>query len=97
METLCYTGQKDAIKRDDSTITIKITLKKAAVTNLQVLIQGQSIGEYIYENGQGENLLQFYEYKINSDKKSGKFRLTGIPDVTTPANKKQKTLTERRD
>ena len=48
-ETLGYTGQKDATKRDDSMITIKITLKEAAATNLQVLTQGQGIGEYVYE------------------------------------------------
>ena len=61
-ETLGYTGQKDGMKRDDSTtITIKITLKEAAATNLQVLIQGQGIREYIYDKQKGRNMLQFSE------------------------------------
>lgn len=60
-ETLGYTGQKDEMKRDDSTITIKITLKEAAATNLQVLIQGQGIREYIYDKQKGWNMLQFSE------------------------------------
>lgn len=38
-KALGYSGQKDAIKRDDSTITIKITLKEVTTTNFQVLIQ----------------------------------------------------------
>ena len=93
-ETLGYTGQKDATKRDDSMITINITLEEAAATNLQVLIQGQGIREYIYKKWEGGNMLQFYEYKTNSGKKSRKFGPTGISDVTAPANKEQKTLTK---
>lgn len=61
------------MKRDESTITIKITLKEVAATNLQVLIQDQGIKKYVYEKRQGGNLIQFYKYKINPDKKSRKF------------------------
>ena len=50
-ETLGYTGQKNQMKKDYSTITIKMILKEVAATNLQVLIQGQGIGECVYEKG----------------------------------------------
>lgn len=44
------------------------------------------------EKGKGGNMLQFYEYKINPDKKSRKFGPTGIPDSTASANKRQNNL-----
>lgn len=62
-ETLGYTGKNYAKRRDNSTIILKITLREAAASNLQVLIQGQGMNECIYQNGQGGNLLKFYEYK----------------------------------
>ena len=39
--TLGFTGQKDPMKRDDSAINIKITLRGAAARNLEVIISGQ--------------------------------------------------------
>ena len=88
-ETIGYTAKKYAIKRDDSTIVLKIIPREAAASNLQVLIQGEGMGEYVYQKRQGGNLLKFYEYKIIPDKKSRKFGPTGIPEVAPPPSKKQ--------
>ena len=40
-KTLRFTGQKDPMKRDESAINIKITLRGAAARNLEVIISGQ--------------------------------------------------------
>ena len=88
-ETIGYTAKKYAIKRDDSTIVLKIIPREAAASNLQVLIQGEGMGEYVYQKRQGGNLLKFYEYKIIPDKKSRKFGPTEIPEVAPPPSKKQ--------
>ena len=69
-ETLGYADKKNAIKRDDSTIVLKITLTEAVASDLQILIQGQRMDQYVYQKRQGGNLLKFCEYKINPDKKS---------------------------
>ena len=49
--TLGFTGQKDPMKRDDSAINIKITLRGAAARNLEVIISGQGYWEFLYERG----------------------------------------------
>ena len=45
--TLRYTGNNYSMKRNDLTITVRITLKNAAAHDLNVLIVGQGITGYI--------------------------------------------------
>ena len=43
---LGFTGQNDPMIRDDFVITVKIILRQAAATNLEVIISGQGYGEF---------------------------------------------------
>ena len=69
-ETLGCTGNKDPMKKDGSTIKVRITLRNAATHNLDVLIAGQSIGELVYESRKEGNKLQMYECKVVQDTNS---------------------------
>ena len=71
-ESLGYTGQKDLLTRDDSTIKIEITLKEAAAEDLDVTIFGQAFGEYVYESNSKGNKAKLYEYKLREDKENKK-------------------------
>ena len=64
---LGFTGQKDPIKRDDSAINVKITLRDAAARNLEVIISGQGYGEFLYERGNKGTIMSMYEYKVTSE------------------------------
>ena len=66
-ESLGYTGQKDPLTRDDSTIKIEITLKEAAAEDLDVTIFGQAFGEYVYESNSKGNKAKLYAYKLRED------------------------------
>ena len=46
--TLGFTGQKDLLKRDDSAINGKITLRGAAAKNLEVITSAQGYGEIFF-------------------------------------------------
>ena len=71
-----YTGNKDPIKR-----TI------AAAHDLDVLIAGQGIGEYVYESRKDGNKLQIYEYKVVPDTNSQKLKEIALRE---PGSKKSK-------
>lgn len=57
---------KYPLKRNDSAITVKITLRRAAVRNLEVIISGQGCKEYMYKKGNKGNIVSMYEYKVTS-------------------------------
>ena len=65
--TLGFTGQKDPMKRDDSAINVKITLRSAAARNLKVIISGQEYGQFLYERGNKGTIMSMYEYKVTSE------------------------------
>ena len=46
--TLGFTVQKDLLKRNDSAIDGKITLRGAAAKKLEVITSGQRYGEFLY-------------------------------------------------
>ena len=65
--TLGFRGMKYPLKRNGSAITVKITLRRAAVRNLEVIMSGQGCREYMYEKGNKGNIVSMYEYKVTSE------------------------------
>ena len=86
-ETLGYTGNKDPMKRDGSTIKVRITLRNAATHNLDVLIAGQSIGELVYESRKEGNKLQMYECKVVQDTNSWKLEEIALRELGSKRRK----------
>ena len=71
--SLGYTGKKDSMKRDDSSINVEISLRDAVVYDLDATVIGQGFSEFLYESGKNGNMSQMYEYKLVKDKKSKKW------------------------
>ena len=71
-----YTGKKDPMKRDDSSINVEILLRDTEY-DLDVTVVGQGFGEFVYESGKGGSMIQMYECKVVKDKKSKK-----LDDIT---------------
>ena len=61
---LGYTGKKDPLKRDDSSINVEISLRDAA--------EWQGFGEFVYQSGKDGNMIPMYKYKVVKEKKSKK-------------------------
>ena len=87
METLGDTGNKNPVKKDDSTITARITLKNAAAQDLDILIARQGISDYIYKGRKDGNKLQMYEYKVVLDANSQKLAEIALRE---PGSKRRK-------
>ena len=47
-DSLGANGKKDAMKRNDSSIKVEISLREAATTDLDIMVYGQGYGEYVY-------------------------------------------------
>ena len=66
-KTLGFTGQKDPMKRDDSAINVKITLRGAAARNLEVIISREGYREFLYERGNKGTIMSMQKYKVTSE------------------------------
>ena len=75
------------MKKDDSTITARITLKNAAAQDLDILIARQGIGDYIYKGRKNGNKLQMYKYKVVLDANSQKLAEIALRE---PGSKRRK-------
>ena len=73
-ESRGYTGHKDPLVRDNSTIKIELTLKEAAAEDLDITVFGQAFGEYLYESNSKGNNAKLYEYKLREDQESKKLK-----------------------
>ena len=63
-DSLGATGKEDAMKRNDFSIKVEISLKEAAATDLDIMVYGQGYGEYVYKSNKEGNMIQLYEYKV---------------------------------
>ena len=84
---LGYTGKKDHMKKDDSSINVEILLRYAAEYDLDVTVVGQGFGEFVYESGKDRNMIQMYKYKVVKDEKSKK--LDDITDRESQSRKRK--------
>ena len=71
-DSLGATGKKDAMKRNDSSVKVEISLKEAAPHDLDIMVFGQGYGEYVFESNSDGNMIQFFEYKVVEDDNSKK-------------------------
>ena len=75
--SLGYIGQKDPMKKDDSFIDEKISLRDAVEHDLDVTVVGKRLSEFLYESRKDGNMIQMQEYKVVKDEKS-----TKLDDIT---------------
>ena len=66
-ESLGATGKKDAMKRNDSSVKVEISLKEAAPHDLDIMVFGQGYGEYVFESNSDGNMIKFFGYKVMGD------------------------------
>ena len=84
-DSLGATGKKDAMKRNDSSVKVEISLKEAAPHDLDIIVLGQGYGEYVIESNSDGNMIQFFEYKVVEDDNS-----TQLIEVTYRESKSRK-------
>ena len=84
-DSLGATGKKDAMKRNDSSVKVEISLKEAAPHDLDIMVFGQGYGEYVFESNSDGNMIQFFEYKVVEDDNSKK-----LNEVTYRESKSRK-------
>ena len=60
-DSLGVAGKKDAMKRNDASVKLEISLKEAALHNLDIMMFGQGYGEYVFESNSDGNMIQFFE------------------------------------
>ena len=84
-DSLGATGKKDAMKRNDSSVKVEISLKEAAPHDLDIMVLGQGYGEYVIESNSDGNMIQFFEYKVVEDDNS-----TQLIEVTYRESKSRK-------
>ena len=60
-DSLGVAGKKDAMKRNDASVKLEISLKEAALRNLDIMMFGQGYGEYVFESNSDGNMIQFFE------------------------------------
>ena len=53
-------------------LNVEISLRDAAEDDLDLTVQGQGFGEFVYETGKDGNMIQMYKYKVVKDVKSKK-------------------------
>ena len=84
-DSLGATGKKDAIKRNDSSVKVEISLKEVVSHDLDKMVFGQGYGEYVFESNPDENMIQFFEYKVVEGHNSKK-----LNEVTQRESKSRK-------
>ena len=67
--SLGYTGQKDPMKKDDSFINEKLSLRDVAEYDLDVTVVGQRFSKFVYESRKDGNMIQMYELNVVKDNK----------------------------
>ena len=60
-----YTGELEKINRDDSDLTITVTLKEATTKKLRLCVTGHYQGEYLYLLSNKGLLMNYREYGVN--------------------------------
>ena len=85
--SLGYTGKKDPMKRDGSSINVETSLRDAAEYDLDVTVVRQGFTEFVYESRKDGNMIQMYEYKVVKDEKSKK--LDDIRHRESPSRKRK--------
>ena len=59
-----YTGELEKINRNDSNLTLTITLKQAATKKMKLRVIGYYLGEYLYTHSNQGILSTFKDYSI---------------------------------
>ena len=85
--SLGYTGKKDPMKRDGSSINVETSLRDAVEYDLDVTDVRQGFTEFVYESRKDGNMIQMYEYKVVKDEKSKK--LDDIRHRESPSRKRK--------
>ena len=67
--SLGYTGQKNPMKKDDSFINEKLSLRDVAEYDLDVTVVGQRFSKFVYESRKDGNMIQMYELNVVKDNK----------------------------
>ena len=74
-DSLSAMGNKDTMKRNDSSVKVEIWLKEAAPHDLDIMVFGQAYGEYVFESNSDRNMIHFFEYKVVEDDNSKKSKV----------------------
>ena len=60
-----YTGELEKINRDDSDLTITVTLKAATTKKMRLRVTGHYQGEYLYSLSNEGLIMNYKEYGVN--------------------------------
>ena len=86
-DSLGATGKKDAMKRNDSSVKVEISLKEATLHDLDIMVLSQGYGEYIFESNSDGNMIQFFESKVVEDNNSIKLNEVTYRDLKSRKRK----------
>ena len=63
-----YTNELESLIRDDSKLTLTLTLKDAAIKTMRLMVTGYSQGKYYYALLQRGSIMQYKNYGITKVK-----------------------------